>query len=139
MHRRHLLKLLALAPAPALAGCGATGASAPELASAEAPAPTGTFFYVSPTGDDRASGRSRTAAWQSITHVNAQLANGGIGVYDTVLFEGGQTHFGKIRIPRGRPTGGGYLTIGAYPGGRRRPVISSYTLLNKASDWRRTG
>jgi hypothetical protein len=139
MHRRHLLKLLALAPAPALAGCGATGASAPELASAEAPAPTGTFFYVSPTGDDRASGRSRTAAWQSITHVNAQLANGGIGVYDTVLFEGGQTHFGKIRIPRGRPTGGGYLTIGAYPGGRRRPVISSYTLLNNASDWRRTG
>lgn len=132
MHRRNLLKLLALAPTPVLTNCAAGG---------PAGAGPGKVFYVSPRGDDRASGLSQGSPWRTISQVNSQLAKGTIGVFDTVLFECGQTFFGKLRVPANRPTGGGYLTFGSYPNGgdRRRPVISSYTLLNDASAWRQAG
>jgi len=133
VHRRELLKLLVLAPTATLAATGCAPA-------AGAPGPA-TVFYVSATGDDRASGRSQSTPWRTITHVNTQLANGTIGRFDSVLFECGQTFFGKLRVPSGRPSSGGYLTLGSYRSGAdtRRPVISGYTLLNDRSAWRPVG
>lgn len=153
--RRQLLTLLALAPAPILAGCS-SAAPGPDPAGTDPagagsdpgpdpfavpPGLAGRAFYVSPAGDDRASGLSPSTPWRTVGHVNAQLANGGVGRFDSVLFERGQTFFGKLRIPGGRPKTGGLLTFGAYPsaGSGRRPVLSSYTLLNDPAGWRRTG
>ncbi|HEX8524625.1 MAG TPA: hypothetical protein VF669_20380, partial [Tepidisphaeraceae bacterium] len=51
-------------------------------------------YFVSPWGNDGASGTSEGAAWKSIGRVNAQQLRGG----DTVLFQGGQTFWGSIQV-----------------------------------------
>lgn len=138
MDRRDLLKLMALAPAPWLVSAG----SIPSARSGTRPiSDGGRALYVSPSGDDRATGRTHGAAWKTITHVNRQFANGAIGPGDSVLFECGQTFYGKIRPPAGAPTRASYLTIGSYNSGKssRRPIISSYKLLTDRTGWRQTG
>jgi hypothetical protein len=132
--RRDLLKLIALVPASGMAVAnGACRSPEPQTT-----APPGRLFYVSSAGDDAASGLAENSAWKTITHVNAQLASGLIGVDDSVLFECGRTFYGKIRPPaRSVKKGSNYLTIGSYPSGgtRHRPTISSYKLLNRAAGW----
>jgi hypothetical protein len=125
--RRGLLKMIALAPIP-LAGC------VPSAPAVDIP---GRYFHVSTEGSDDADGLSPATAWKSINQVNAQVSNGTVRPADSVLFESGQTFFGKLRPPGGRPVGGGYLTFGSFPGtGRQdRPVISSYKVLNHPGAW----
>ena len=135
--RRDLMKMLALGSILGVAAASSAGCGSP------VPQPTassGRVFYVSPTGDDAASGLTPYSAWKTITHVNAQLASGVIRVGDSILFECGQTFHGKIRPPAGAAKHGSkYLTIGSYRSGdnQRRPAISSYKLLNIAAGWTR--
>lgn len=61
-----------------------------------------TDFYVSPTGDDRNTGTSASAAWRSFTNVNARNFAAG----DRVLLQGGQSFTGGITfdaMDRGTP------------------------------------
>jgi hypothetical protein len=119
-----------------MAGANGSGCSSPVPEPSTSP---GRVFYVSPTGDDAATGLTKDRAWKTITHLNAQFASGVVGGGDSVLFECGQTFYGKIRPPAGAAErAANYLTIGSYPSGgnRRRPTISSYKLLNNASGWR---
>lgn len=54
----------------------------------------GAVYYVSPEGDDAASGRSRRAAWRTIERVNAQDFDAG----DSILFQGGRNFEGTLRF-----------------------------------------
>jgi hypothetical protein len=123
VERRDVLKLIVLAPV-LIAAAGAAGASR--------------TFYVSPSGDDNASGQSASTPWRTITHVNECMASGAAGPGDTVLFQCGQTFYGKIRPPAGTSPDAAVLTIGAYGTGTR-PKISSYKLLTAANGWRQAG
>ncbi|MES2593370.1 MAG: T9SS type A sorting domain-containing protein [Bacteroidota bacterium] len=51
-------------------------------------------YYISPMGDDNASGTSITSPWKTIAKINNQTLAPGT----TVLFEGGQTFSGSIYI-----------------------------------------
>jgi hypothetical protein len=121
--RRDLLKLLVLAPV---------------LVPGTASAQDGRTFYVSPSGDDNATGQGQGTPWRTITHVNERMANGAVGPGDTVLFQRGQTFYGKLRPPSGTSPDAAVLTIGAYGTGTR-PKISSYKLLTAAGGWRQAG
>jgi hypothetical protein len=56
----------------------------------------GPVFYVTPAGNDAASGTSRDHAWKTIARVNqCKLAPG-----SAVLFEGGQTYTGTLELNR---------------------------------------
>ena len=52
-------------------------------------------YYVSPGGSDASSGVSIAAPWRTIERVNRQTLRPG----DTILFEGGKTHYGSLYIP----------------------------------------
>lgn len=68
-------------------------------------------YYVSPQGDDEASGISPTAAWRSIEKVNETE----FGPGDEILFEGGKIFYGTLKFDDedsgsvGRP-----VHVGAY-------------------------
>ena len=53
-----------------------------------------TVYYVSASGNDSNSGQATSAAWLTITRVNSQALLPG----DQVLFEGGATFSGSIRV-----------------------------------------
>ncbi|CAN5826155.1 hypothetical protein BH09VER1_BH09VER1_41900 [soil metagenome] len=78
-------------------------------------------YYVSPQGDDAASGRSPSESWRSIEKVNASDFEPG----DQILFEGGETFEGTLRFTEEdsgaveRP-----VHLGSYrPGEGKRAVI----------------
>lgn len=135
LDRRTLLKLITVGPL-SLSGCSTSA-----LPTRPPSAVPGRAFYVAANGSDDADGLSPATAWKSINQVNAQLDNGTIRAADSVLFESGQTFFGKLRPPAGRQVGSGYLTFGSFPGTGHtgRPVISSYKVLNKPGGWRQIG
>jgi hypothetical protein len=79
------------------AGHGAANelTAAPAPAPIAIPAPTGTVYYVSPTGSDAASGSSPAEPWQTVEQVDrANLQPG-----DEVLFEGGATFSDDALMP----------------------------------------
>lgn len=59
------------------------------------PAPTGTVYYVSPTGSDAASGTNPADAWQTVEQVDRASLQPG----DEVLFEGGATFSDDALMP----------------------------------------
>ena len=59
-------------------------------------------YYVSPTGDDAATGLSPAQAWQTVERVNLHYLRGGT----TILFEGGKSFDGNLYVSSkeaGRP------------------------------------
>ena len=70
-------------------------------------------FYVSPSGSDRASGRSAGAAWKTAERVNR--ANLGPG--DRVLFQGGGV-WREMLEPEGDGAPGNPIVIGTYGSGK---------------------
>ncbi|HSW97045.1 MAG TPA: hypothetical protein VLF89_04440 [Candidatus Saccharimonadales bacterium] len=52
----------------------------------------GTTYYVSSSGNDTNNGLSQTSPWQTINKVNSMTFQPG----DSILFEGGQTFYGKL-------------------------------------------
>jgi hypothetical protein len=54
----------------------------------------GTDYYLSPTGNDSASGTSQETAWKSIVKVNATVFKPG----DKILFKGGETFTGSLKF-----------------------------------------
>lgn len=74
-----------------------------------------TTFYVSPTGNDGASGLSPATAWRTLNR--AGLATYGPG--DSLLFEGSQTFNGTLWLPNlGSGTAVAPVYIGSYGTGR---------------------
>ncbi len=72
-------------------------------------------FFVSPAGNDAASGLSPATAWLTLNR--AGLATYGPG--DSLLFEGGQTFNGSLWLPNlGSGTAGSPVYIGSYGAGR---------------------
>jgi len=81
---------------------------------------SGTDYFLSPGGDDSASGTSPGKAWKSISKVNTITFNPG----DKVLFEGGGTFTGSLEFDTNDSgTPDKPVTVGSY--GEGRAVISS--------------
>src|ERR1700730_14199228 len=81
-------------------------------------------YYVSPTGSDRANGRSPASAWRSVSRVNHARFHPG----DTVLFSGrGVWHAALHPASSGAP--GAHIVFGAFDGGR--PVFDG----SGSNDW----
>lgn len=119
------LNLRAVSPllaALTLCGCPA------EIVDPHTPGDTGEplaeTFYVSPSGDDANSGLAEDDAWRSIERVNRQALAPGAAV----LFEGGQTFRGSLRIAAP-------VTVGSYGDGRARIDAqgNSAIVINNAS------
>ena len=80
----------------------------------------GTDYYLSPGGDDSASGTSPEKAWKSISKINATVFKPG----DNIMFEGGKTFSGSLSFDiddSGTPDNP--VTVGSYREGRA--IISS--------------
>ena len=74
-------------------------------------------YYVSPDGNDAASGLSIKSAWKTIDKVNSVVFQPG----DKVLFEGGRTFCGQIKL-QGSGEEGKPCVISGY--GEGRPIIN---------------
>ncbi len=85
-----------------------------------------TIYYVSPSGNDNASGTSTTAPWKTIAHVNAFKFSSG----DQILFQKGATWREMLA-----PTASG-LYFGVYGSGAI-PTISGANLIS--SGWTQSG
>lgn len=80
----------------------------------------GTTYYVSPTGDNNASGTSESEAWQSVQRVSAATLLPG----DRVLLEGGATFSGLLWLqPDDAGSASNPVVIGSY--GIGRPTIAA--------------
>jgi hypothetical protein len=77
--------------------------------------PSGTTYYVSPSGSDANSG-SASAPWQSVSRVNSASLQPG----DSVLFEGGQTFANANLMPAHSGTPSAPIRFGSYGSGRAR-------------------
>jgi hypothetical protein len=92
---------------------------APALASAAT-------YYVSPAGNNKASGTSPQAAWRTLARASAAVLRPG----DRLLLQGGRRFSGKLTI--GRADGGNArrpVLIGTYGAGRATIVSSSDGIL----------
>ena len=70
-----------------------------------------TTFYISPHGNDNASGLVPSQAWRTVHKVNQTVFSPG----DTILFEGGATFKGPLIFNRnGGGTAGAPIVIGSY-------------------------
>lgn len=58
----------------------------------------GTTYYVSPTGTDLATGKSRSAAWQTISKVNSYSTSPGFQPGDIIQFKRGGTWLETLTI-----------------------------------------
>ena len=98
-------KLLALT-IPILLGIPAETAAAAPAGAEKSP-----MYYVSPSGDDGATGLSPTAAWRTIARVNSQALRPG----DQVLLKAGATFAGTIYLePAESGTPAAPIAIGSY-------------------------
>src|SRR6516162_6189131 len=70
-------------------------------------------YYVSPTGDDGHSGTSTTSAWKTIARVNSA----GLQPGDHVLFQGGMTFYGSIKLKNGGSSSSPII-VSSYGSGR---------------------
>jgi hypothetical protein len=70
-------------------------------------------FYVSPSGSDRASGRSAAAAWKTVQRVNRASLSAG----DRVLFQGGGV-WAEMLEPEGDGARGNPIVFGTYGSGK---------------------
>ena len=75
-------------------------------------------YFVSPDGNDAASGLSVKDAWKSIDKVNSFVFQPG----DKVLFESGKTFYGQLKV-QGSGVEGKPITLSSF-GGPERPVIN---------------
>ena len=75
-------------------------------------------YFVSPDGNDEASGLSIKDAWKSIERVNQMTFQPG----DKLLFKAGGVWFGQLKL-KGSGTPGKPITMSGY-GGKERPVIN---------------
>ena len=75
-------------------------------------------YFVSPDGNDAASGLSVKDAWKSIDKVNSFVFQPG----DKVLFESGKTFYGQLKV-QGSGAEGKPITLSSF-GGPERPVIN---------------
>jgi hypothetical protein len=89
-------------------------------------------YYVSAAGLDTNAG-TLAAPWKTITRVNTAFTSGAAGLNYQVLFNRGNTFYGRLVPPTNLGTLG-WLKIGAYGSGAA-PIISGYKILNTASGW----
>lgn len=75
-------------------------------------------YFVSPDGNDAATGLSQAQAWKSIDKVNSVTFQPG----DRILFQSGKTFFGQLR-PKGSGSDDAPIILSSY-GGKERPVIN---------------
>ena len=75
-------------------------------------------YFVSPDGNDAASGLSVKDAWKTIDKVNTFVFQPG----DKVLFESGKTFYGQLKV-QGSGAEGKPITLSSF-GGSARPVIN---------------
>ena len=75
-------------------------------------------YFVSPDGDDSASGLSVKDAWRSIAKVNSVTFQPG----DRILFESGKTFYGQL-MPKGSGAPERPIVLSSF-GGAARPVIN---------------
>ena len=75
-------------------------------------------YFVSPDGNDRASGLSIKDAWKTIERVNQAVFQPG----DKLLFKAGGVWYGQLR-PQGSGEPGKPIVLSGY-GGKERPVIN---------------
>ena len=75
-------------------------------------------YFVSPDGNDAASGLSVKDAWKTIAKVNTVVFQPG----DKVLFESGKTFYGQLKV-QGSGAEGKPITLSSF-GGPERPVIN---------------
>jgi hypothetical protein len=81
---------------------------------AKAASVEGRTYYVSPSGDDRHSGRSPAHAWRTIDRVDRASLRPG----DRVLFEGGKVFSGRELEPPASGTARAPIRFASYGGGR---------------------
>ena len=74
-------------------------------------------YYVSPSGDDGASGLSAGSAWKTLDKVNSTVFKPG----DRILFKSGGVWHGQLKM-QGSGAEGKPITLSSYGGGKR-PVI----------------
>jgi hypothetical protein len=88
--------------------------------SAAVPEPAGRTYYLAPTGDDAADGRSPGTAWRSLARASAAVLAPG----DRLLLEGGARFGGTLQLG---PGDAGYparpVVVGAF--GTGRPVVEA--------------
>lgn len=89
---------------------------------------SGTRYYVSATGSDANSGRSRGAAWRTVRRVNGASLDPG----DGVLFEGGRTFSDSALSPRRSGSARRPIVYGSY-GSRQARLPEGVHLLNVSS------
>lgn len=78
------------------------------------PHAAGTTFYVATAGSDSNAGTSTGSPWQTLTKVNRYLSDS-ILAGDSLLFNGGDTFTGSLRVTSAPGTSGsGVVTIGRY-------------------------
>ena len=75
-------------------------------------------YFVSPDGDDAATGLSVAQAWKTIDKVNSVVFQPG----DKILFESGKTFYGQL-MPKGSGTEEAPVVMSSF-GGSARPVIN---------------
>ncbi len=61
-----------------------------------------TTFFVSPRGNDEASGTRPADPWKSVARVNRYLSENGLKPGDSILFKGGSSFPGNLVIDRAR-------------------------------------
>jgi Right handed beta helix region len=74
----------------------------------------GTTYYVSPSGDDRQSGRSPARAWRTVDRVDRAVLRPG----DRVLFQGGKVFSDRELEPPASGTARAPIRFASYGGGR---------------------
>jgi len=93
-------------------------AAAMLMAASCSEAPTGRTYYVSPDGDDFASGLSERNAWRTLDKVSSTTFQPG----DRILLEGGKTLFGQV-VLNGSGTKEEPIVLSSY--GTGMPVIKT--------------
>jgi hypothetical protein len=86
------------------------------------PRPSGTVYYVSPTGNDANNGTSSSSPWRTVARVDrADLKPG-----DAVLFRGGARFSGAALMPWTSGTASAPIVFGSYGSGRAEIVRGAW-------------
>lgn len=127
LKRRTVLTAATALPAVALAASLPLDASAKSRQS----------FYLSSSGDDSASGTSKSAAWRSLNRLQQAFESGEVGYGATVRFKRGEQFYGDLgNMPELK--GEGRLVLKSYGRGPR-PKILGYKVLDKPEAWQQVG